>query len=164
MKHDKRIKGICVLDTETVGSLDAPLVYDFAFTICDKKGKIYHQENYLIEEIFTNRELMASAYYVSKLPKYEKMVETGEIEILPYVEILQRFTTVLYEFDINVISAYNLAFDKRAMLHTHKTLGSEENNITHADICSNSDCSQASIQLLIKFKQITEMLQKHDVN
>ena len=121
-KLDKRVKRIAVIDTETLG-VDQPLVYDLAVTICDKKGDIYAQKNWIIKEVFEQKEKMASAYYACKLPLYDIMLQTGKAELKPWKEVQKEFNELCNKFEISVISAYNLGFDKRALTYTHKCLG-----------------------------------------
>ena len=72
-------KFIMVLDTETCngymvdGKLDLSdsLVYDIGFTVIDKKGRIYCQKSLAIGDILCGEsELMKTAYYAEKIPKY----------------------------------------------------------------------------------------------
>lgn len=126
---DKRKKYICVMDTETLG-VDKPLIYDLGITIADKQGNIYHQANWIVKEIFEQKDLMASAYYANKLPKYYKMIEEGSAIVKPWKEIRQALNTILDEYNVKVISAYNLGFDKRAISYTHKCLGNRAKFLT----------------------------------
>lgn len=122
IKLDKRVKRIAVVDTETLG-VDKPLVYDFAVTITDKKGNIYAQKNWIVKEVFEQKDKMQSAYYACKLPKYDKMIEEGAAIVMPWNEIKAEFNQMLEEYDVKVLSAYNLGFDKRALTYTNKCMG-----------------------------------------
>ena len=121
-KLDNRVKRIAVIDTETLG-VDKPLVYDLAVTITDKKGNIYAQKNWIIKEVFEQKDLMQSAYYANKLPLYDKMIAEGSAIVKPWKEVQAEFNELCNKFEISVISAYNLGFDKRALTYTHKCLG-----------------------------------------
>lgn len=75
---------IIVLDVETTGSLESPLVYDLGFAITNKAGEIFEKYHFVISDIFDNSELMKSAYYYDKLPKYFKGLLNGSIEKLHF--------------------------------------------------------------------------------
>lgn len=110
------------MDTETLG-VDKPLVYDLGITITDKKGNIYKQANWIIKEVFEQKEKMQSAYYSNKLPKYDEMLLSGQAILKPWKEVREEFNSILEEYNVKVISAYNLGFDIRAMNYTNKCLG-----------------------------------------
>ena len=84
---DKRKKYILVIDTETAngfmgenGKLDLSnsLVYDIGYKVIDKKGKTYEENSFVIYDIFFNKEMMQSAYYKQKIPRYLKDIEEGK--------------------------------------------------------------------------------------
>ena len=85
MKVDKRKKYLMVLDVETANTNTLSkhndgLVYDLGFTIIDKKGNIYAKRSFAIKEIFDWKELMSTAYYNYKLPRYYKALEEKQME------------------------------------------------------------------------------------
>ncbi|MEG2697233.1 MAG: hypothetical protein RR952_06660 [Cetobacterium sp.] len=129
VKLDKRVKRIAVVDTETLG-VDKPLIYDFAVTITDKKGNIYAQKNWIIKEVFEQKEKMQSAYYSCKLPKYDIMIGEGSAIVSTWETAKTEFNKMLHDFDIKVLSAYNLGFDKRALTYTNKCLGHKDKFLT----------------------------------
>ena len=59
-----------VLDTETTNSLEEPLAYDIGWAVVDESGTILKAESYAVAEIFLDKELMTSAYFAAKIPKY----------------------------------------------------------------------------------------------
>ena len=118
-----------VLDTETL-DVEKPLIYDLAFTIIDKKGNVYAQKNWIIKEIFEQKERMQTAYYSKKLPLYDKMLQDGTAVLVPWEQVRTELNGYLHHFDVSVISAYNLAFDKRAITYTNKCLGGKRKFLT----------------------------------
>lgn len=118
----KAPKIIMVLDTETASL--AGHVYDVGFTICDKKGRILYEFNALVREVFTDSSLMMSAFYAKKLfSDYAPMLESGRIKMLPWLEIVEAIRSACATYSVNVLSAYNLAFDRRVMKATHALFG-----------------------------------------
>jgi hypothetical protein len=51
------------------------------------------------------------------------MLERGEIVRLPWMDIIEQLRSDIMEFDVDVVCAYNLAFDKRVIAQTHDMLG-----------------------------------------
>lgn len=125
------MKNILVFDTETTGDFDKPLIYDFAYKIINKKGELLLQKNYLVEEIFNQAYLMSRAFYSKKIKEYRRKLETHEIEISPYRKIIKNFINDCRKYKVEIISAYNLAFDIRAINGTMQLCYSEgqENKI-----------------------------------
>ena len=82
VKIDRRKNYIMVMDVETAGGLGNPLVYDLGFAICDKQGKIYAKRSFVIKEIFEQKELMQSAYYAIKIPRYDKALAEGTRDLV----------------------------------------------------------------------------------
>lgn len=104
-----------VLDTETTGDFNQPLIYDFAYRIIDLEGNILFERSSLVREIFNSRFLMDKAYYSDKVELYNKMLENKEIDILPYSTLIKEFVAMARKYKVNVIAAYNVAFDFKAL-------------------------------------------------
>lgn len=110
---------IAVIDTECVGLQDKS-VYDFAWQIVDKKGNVYSEGSYLVEETITNADKMMGAFYAKKIfSHYIPMLARREISILPWDEIRARFLADLSEFNVNIVAAYNIGFDMGAIRSTN---------------------------------------------
>ena len=111
MKIDKRKKYLMVLDVETTNNImekNTPndgLVYDIGFVICDKKGNIYAKRSFAIKEIFDWKELMSTAYYKNKLPKYFERLANGKMEKVTIWEARKRIKTAIQMFGITEIYA-----------------------------------------------------------
>ena len=113
-----------VLDTETVG-LEGH-VYDVGYTICNKRGEIVAERNWLVEENFTNAKRMMGAFYAGKhFTHYARMLQDGEIRLTPWAEIVGIMRADVLTYGVNVIAAYNAGFDFRVMAQTHADLGGE---------------------------------------
>jgi len=125
VKIDKRRKYIAVFDTETAGTLGAPLVYDLGVSICDKQGRIYEQMDWVIKEIFDNKKMMENAYYGSKRPIYESLILKGLVPKVPFKVARAQFTRLMEKWNVQMISAYNLSFDMRALTATTRYLHSQ---------------------------------------
>lgn len=128
MKIDKRKKYIMVLDVETTNNVmlkGAPndgLVYDIGFTIIDKKGNVYVKRSFAIQEIFDWKELMSTAYYYKKLPKYYEKLKNNQMEKITIWNARKRIKKAIEYFNIKEIWAYNANFDYTTLNNTVRYL------------------------------------------
>lgn len=116
---DRRKNYYLTLDTETCGSLGSPLVYDIGFTIHDKKGNIYESRSYVIREIFYGEwKKMRTAYYAEKIPSYKEGIKTGKWIVKSFWEIRKEIFSLMREYNVKAVVAYNAGFDTRALNST----------------------------------------------
>lgn len=129
---DKRRQYYLVLDCETATlpcankynaeqkkkiAIAKPLIYDLAWQIIDKSGKVYRKRAYLITEIFSVPEIFNTAYYASKRPLYIDKLNKGEIELTSWKSATEIFIQDLEE--VCSVGAYNSMFDfKKAIPFT----------------------------------------------
>ena len=111
-------KIIMVLDTETLG-LNNPTIYELGYTIYNQSNKQSLQErDYLIKQIYDNKELFASAYYSNKRPLYEEKLATGLAKNVYWGYALKVLVNDIKKHGVEEIYAYNSRFDTRAIQHT----------------------------------------------
>ena len=128
MKVDKRKKYVMVLDVETTNNImekgcpNDGLVYDIGFVIADKKGNIYAKRSFAIKEIFDWKELMNTAYYKNKLPKYYEKLAKGQMEKISIWEARKRIKSAMEYFNITEVYAYNANFDYTTLNNTVRYL------------------------------------------
>ena len=104
-----------VIDTECVGLQDKS-VYDFAWQIVDRKGQVYAEGSYLVEETITNADRMMGAFYSKKIfSHYIPMLARGEITIKKWADVRAEFLADLDSHNVTAICAYNLGFDMGAL-------------------------------------------------
>ena len=121
----KKQSNVLVLDTETTGDFSCPLIYDFGYIIKDKNFNEIVRRNWLVKEIWETEFFMKSAFYYSKKGMYEEMVKNGEVEVLPLEEIISIWVKDMQKYKVKTVSAYNLAFDDRAITKTIKVCASK---------------------------------------
>lgn len=122
MKIDRRKKYYLVLDVETAGSIEKPLIYDIGFVITDKKGNIYEERSFVISEIFDNVPLMETCHYVTKYPQYKIDIAEGKRAKVTFAKMRAEMFELLRKYEAKTIAAYNLNFDKRALSVTTQRL------------------------------------------
>ena len=126
--QDKRVKKYLVLDTETTtpikmeGFTRNQLVFDIGYQIVDKKGNVFLERSYVIEEIFYNEDYMRNAYFWEKYPQYLEGIKTGKYKVIKWFDMLVEIHNLLIECNVSVVGAYNLAFDLNTIDYTNRTL------------------------------------------
>ena len=118
------MKNILVLDTETTLGFGSPLIYDFGYKIIDREGTTLKSVSTLIGEVFDTKALMNSAYYLEKVPMYQKMYENGEIGKTTFVKAFKQFINDMRHYKVELLCAYNIAFDIGALNNTLRMLDS----------------------------------------
>ena len=115
-KIDKRIAYYMTIDTETANGTDFPLVYDLGLAIHDKRGKVYETRSLVIADIYCGeRELMKTAYYAQKLPKYEIALKSGEREMVSIFTARKIVHELCAKYNVKAIIAHNSRFDYNAL-------------------------------------------------
>lgn len=104
---------ICVFDTETT-SIDKPFVYNIGWAIYDTDtDTLLHTADYVVEQVWHNRELFTTAYYADKREEYIKRMrgKTVRMEKLGY--ITQTLNRAFKAYEVEIAFAYNSSFDVR---------------------------------------------------
>ena len=111
-----------VLDTETLG-LNNPTIYELGYVIHNQDTKkILKERDYLIKQIYDNKELFASAYYSNKRPLYEEKIANGLAKAVYWGYALKVLINDIERYGVQEIYAYNSKFDTKAFIHTMKQL------------------------------------------
>lgn len=106
---------VIIIDTETTNSIEQPLPYDIGYAIVDLySGNIILERSYVVAEVFLDKELMSSAYYVDKVPKYWKGIKKGERVLTSFLKIRSQIKKDMEHYNITKVGAYNASFDNRA--------------------------------------------------
>ncbi len=128
---DRRKKYLIGLDTETCNSFETEkgvdltqsLVYDIGWVVCDKKGNIYKTRSFVVAETFCGMsDIMKSAYYAEKIPKYWEDIKNGSRIISSFWNIRKTLLEDMKEYRINTVFAHNAGFDTRALNNTFRYL------------------------------------------
>lgn len=121
MKIDRRhIYGI-MIDTETANGLDDPLFYDCGWQVIDSHGRKYRERSFVNRDIFNDeRDLMRSAYYANKIPRYVEELRAGKRKMATTYEIKKALADDVAEFGCVFICAHNARFDYRSLQGTQR--------------------------------------------
>jgi hypothetical protein len=124
----KEQENILILDTETLG-LGKPYMYDLGFIIArvTKTGlEIVDKYQFIIKEIYDNKVLFETAYYVEKRPKYIKLLQGRKAKRVTLKNAFTQLTEIIDFYNINNYYAYNVQFDKKVL-----EFNAEKGNITN---------------------------------
>lgn len=111
------------IDTETANGLDCPFVYDVGFAVIDRKGKIYETYSYVVYDIFfAQKDLMETAYYKEKIPKYLDDIRNGTRKVARFFTIRNKIFELIKKYNITAIMAHNARFDVMALNNTLRYL------------------------------------------
>lgn len=123
----KTQNNVMVLDTETVGSFGRPLIHDIGWKIVDKEFNTLQEVRYLVKEFHEEQQwvLNASDFYRTKHSLYKKAITDKEVELKPWKEIEKEMLSALRTYKVKVLSAYNLAFDYKALKYTNHFFNAE---------------------------------------
>ena len=111
-----------MLDTETTNSLDDPICYDVGFAVVDKEGSIYETHSFVVAEVFLNEELMASAYFIEKVPQYWENIKNGTRKLAKFNTIRKVLAETMKKYNTNIVIAHNARFDYRSTAKTQRYL------------------------------------------
>ena len=113
---------IIMIDTETTNDIDCPIVYDVGYQIFTLNGELFCERSFVNADVFLDKELMASAYFVDKVPNYWEEIKAGERELKTWRNIKRQIADDCKRFGVTVACAHNAAFDNRALNTTQRYL------------------------------------------
>jgi hypothetical protein len=131
IKVDRRISYKIVIDTETT-PCDKTVnevvpsnmfAYDIGWAVVDKRGNVYRTRSFVIADIFLDeKELMQSAYYAEKIPKYWEDIKAGRRILTSFYKIHQTLLADMAEFEVTEVFAHNMRFDYGNLNNTQRWL------------------------------------------
>lgn len=124
MEIDHRRNYVLMLDTETANTIQDGdkldmsnvLCYDIGFAVIDTAGNLYETHSFVNRDIFCyERELMQTAYYAQKIPRYLEEIQNGSRILADLREIRQTMLEVIQKYGIKYVCAHNARFDYKAL-------------------------------------------------
>ena len=112
-------KCFLVIDTETCGDINDPLVYDIGAQVINLSGTVLESGSWTVYDIYAKqRKLMKTAYYAEKLPQYEKGMKQGEWTMCRLYTIRKILWEWMKKYNVIAVCAYNAKFDRKALNNT----------------------------------------------
>lgn len=109
---------ILVIDTETGGTIENPIVYDIGFIIADYHNNIKYSFSTVITETFLNKKIMQDCFFSSKVPMYNRDIRNGKRAVMPFKDIKNLIIEMMEKYSVKEVYAYNVPFDIRALENT----------------------------------------------
>lgn len=106
-----------ILDTETAGTFNSPIVYDISGIVIDDEGKEIERFAIIISDTFFTK-LMETAAFKDKKPLYMENVTNRVYSIMTFRQARAYINALMFAHDITQILAYNARFDKEALRKT----------------------------------------------
>lgn len=115
-----------MLDTETANTIDDPFYYDLGYAVVDAKGNIYETASFVNADIFLDTEMMATAYFVDKVPQYWQEIKEGKRTLARHSTIRKAVRDVIKRYGITYVVAHNARFDYKSTNYTQRLLTSSK--------------------------------------
>ena len=111
---------IIMIDTETTNDIDCPIVYDCGYQIFTLADGVLCQRSFVNADIFLDKDLMANAYFVDKIPQYWDDIKQGKRILKKWYNIKRQLAQDCELFGVQFACAHNAAFDNRAINTTQR--------------------------------------------
>jgi hypothetical protein len=111
---------ILMLDCETTNSLEDPIVYDLGYQIFTINEGVFCERSFVNADVFLDKELMASAYFLEKVPQYWDEIKSGKRSLKKWYNIKRQLMSDCELFDVQYACAHNAMFDSRALNVTQR--------------------------------------------
>ena len=111
---------IMMIDTETTNDIDCPFVYDVGYQIFTLNEGVLCERSFVNADVFLDKELMASAYFVEKIPQYWDDIKSGKRTLKKLFNIKRQIAQDCALFNVKYVCAHNAMFDNRALNNTQR--------------------------------------------
>ena len=111
---------IMMIDTEATNGLDCPIVYDVGYQIFSLDEGVLCERSFVNADVFCDAELMASAYFVDKIPDYWQEIVSGQRILKKWFNIKKQIAEDCKKYGVEIACAHNAAFDNRALNITQR--------------------------------------------
>lgn len=172
MKIDRRRNYGIVFDTETANTglnengqlfFKDGLFYDFGFSVVDTKGNVYEEYSFVNTDIFFEKELMDSAYYKEKVPKYWKDIKAGRRKLANTYTIRKTFVDCINKYECKWITAHNTRFDYAVVNATQRWVSKSKYRYFIPKDVEIWDTMKMARDVILKMPTYRAFCEKHDL-
>ena len=118
---------VIMLDTETTNDIECPICYDIGFSVVDlDEGEVIERHSYVVADVFCDKELMSSAYFINKVPQYWADIKNGTRMLRRWATIKHIVEDVMAQYGIDTVVAHNARFDYTSTATTQRYLTSSK--------------------------------------
>lgn len=112
-------------------------IIEISYVILKRNGKqIYRsKKSFIVEEFWNDKKYLKSPNYqcvdkkaniwtpvqnfaINKIPKWKNSIKDGTTVVKKWADILKEIANDLEYYDINIVTAYNIVFDRQAIVST----------------------------------------------
>ena len=111
---------IMMLDTETTNDIDCPIVYDVGYQLFTLNEGVLCERSFVNADVFLDKDLMASAYFIDKVPNYWNDIKEGKRTLRKWHNIKKQIAEDCALFNVKYVCAHNAIFDNRALNTTQR--------------------------------------------
>ena len=111
---------IMMLDTETTNDIDCPIVYDVGYQLFTLNEGVLCERSFVNADVFLDKDLMASAYFIDKVPNYWNDIKEGKCTLRKWHNIKKQIAEDCALFNVKYVCAHNAIFDNRALNTTQR--------------------------------------------
>ena len=167
---DRRRNYGIVFDTETANTglnedgqlfFKDGLFYDFGFSVVDTKGNVYEEYSFINTDIFFEKELMNSAYYKEKVPKYWKDIKAGKRKLANTYEIHRVFVDCINRYECKWLTAHNTRFDYAVVNATQRWVSKSKYRYFIPKNIEIWDTMRMSRDVILKMPTYRTFCEKH---
>ena len=128
-------KHYIVLDTETI-NVNNCLCYNLGYKILNDKGEAVVDRDFVIEQVWHNRELFKSAYYADKRPIYVSAMRGKKAQLKKWGQAMRVLSKDIKDYNVQAIWAFNCNFDMKVIDYNCEHFGTinPTDNIPFLDI------------------------------
>ena len=118
---------VIMLDTETTNDIECPICYDIGFSVVDlDEGEVIERHSYVVADVFCDKELMSSAYFIDKVPQYWADIKNGTRMLRRWATIRAIIKDVMTQYEVDTVVAHNARFDYTSTATTQRYLTSSK--------------------------------------
>lgn len=111
---------IMMIDTETTNDIDCPIVYDVGYQVFTLNDGVLCERSFVNADVFLDKDLMASAYFIDKIPQYWDDIKNGKRLLKKWFNIKRQIAEDCELFNVKYVCAHNAMFDNRALNTTQR--------------------------------------------
>lgn len=111
---------IIMIDTETTNDIDCPIVYDVGYQVFTLNEGVLCERSFVNADVFLDKDLMASAFFLDKVPNYWDEIKAGKRVLKKWFNIRKQIFEDCELFNVKYGCAHNALFDSRALNNTQR--------------------------------------------
>ena len=117
----KKSNTYLLVDVETCN--DQRIIMELSFLVINKLMGKKKEKCYIIKEVWENEEYRNGKYAIEKLEHWQEMLDNGTAELVSIYRLYDIINKTITDKQVNIFSAYNVAFDFNAIKRTYHRYG-----------------------------------------